>query len=207
MKKRVMRVAVALVLGLILAAVIAAYQIQDEKLDRLALEEKQSGKPDIVAKNFGGPFTLTDQNGEKFTQEDLEGQSHLLYFGFTYCPAICPTELQKISRALNELGADGNDILPVFITVDPERDTTATMRDYIKLFHPRLIGLRGNKAQTKQVMDAYKIYAAKVQTPEMSDYTVDHSSFIYWVDADGHLRRIFRIQDSAEDIVSAIRAL
>lgn len=147
---------------------------------------------------FGGPFTLVDQDGKQVTEKDYTGRYRLIYFGFTYCPAICPTELSKITAALNKLGGKSKDILPMFITIDPERDTAEKIKNYIKLFHPSLVGLTGTTEQIKTVLKNYKIYAAKRQDPSMSEYTMDHSSFIYLIAPDDRLLHIFKMQDDAD---------
>lgn len=153
---------------------------------------------------FGGPFTLTDQNGKTVTDKDLTGKYRLIYFGFTYCPAICPTELSKITNAMKGLGDRAKDIQPIFITVDPERDTPDKLKNYITLFHPSLIGLTGTPEQVKQALKAYKIYAAKVQDDGMSDYTMDHSSFIYFIGPDDRLLHIFKTEDTAQQMTDLI---
>lgn len=152
----------------------------------------------ILVPNFGGEFSLTDHTGKAVTSKDFDGKWRLIYFGFTYCPAICPTELQKISAVLNDLGSKGEKITPIFISVDPERDTVDVMKNYVSLFHPRLIGLTGTVEEVDVAKKAYKIYSAKVQDETMSDYTVDHSSFIYFMDPNNNLLRIFKIDDTAE---------
>ncbi len=196
MKTRMLRIIFSLSLGLLIAGLIAAYQIKQETAD----------KPlSVVANNFGGSFTLVNQDNETVTEKDFEGQWRLIYFGFTYCPAICPTELQKIAAALKDLGEEGEKITPIFISVDPERDTVDVMRQYVKLFHPRLIGLTGTVAQIDEVKKSYKIYAAKVKDDTMTDYTVDHSSFIYLMNPNNDLIRIFKTDDTAEDIVKIIK--
>jgi protein SCO1/2 len=192
---RVIRVLLLLVIGLAIASLIAVYQI---KTDR------RIGQG-VVAEDFGGPFTLQNQDGETVTQEDFEGEYRLIYFGFTYCPAICPTELQKISAALKQLGEKGENILPVFISVDPERDTIQVMKNYVEMFHPRLVGLTGTVQQVEQAKKSYKIYSAKVKDDTMTEYTVDHSSFIYFMNPEGDLLRIFKTEDTAEDMVNVIR--
>jgi len=204
-KKRIIRLVTILILGLGIAAAITAYQIQADKNNQLSLFD--TGQPSIVAKNFGGPFTLKNQKDETVTQDNFKGQNRLIYFGFTYCPAICPTELQKISTALNLTGEKADDITPIFITVDPERDTVDVMRQYVELFHPRLIGLTGTIEQTDKAKNSYKIYAAKVKDNTMSEYTMDHSSFIYYIDSNNNLRRIFKVDDSAEDIAQFIQSI
>lgn len=196
MQKRLIRIVIALTLGLILAGGIAAYQIH---------QEGNSKEISITAKNFGGPFTLTNHDGKIVTEKDFDNTWRLIYFGFTYCPAICPTELQKITSVLNDLGESGEKITPLFISVDPERDTIEVLKNYLSLFHTRLIGLTGSAEQVEQAKKSYKIYAAKVQDDTMSDYTVDHSSFIYFMNPNNDLVRIFRIEDSAEDMLEIIK--
>ncbi|MCI5060664.1 MAG: SCO family protein [Alphaproteobacteria bacterium] len=192
-KKRFFHIVVASLIGLMLAGLISFAQIRQER-----------SQSDVVAHNFGGRFELVDHNGQNVTHEDFEGTYRLIYFGFTYCPAICPTELQKIASALDMLGNKAEQITPIFITVDPQRDTVSVMREYVEMFHPNLVGLTGTPAQIKQAMDSYKIYAAKVQDDSMSDYTMDHSSFIYFMGPDNALYKIFKTQDTAEDIAAEI---
>ncbi len=204
MKKRPLaRIIVILVLGLGIAAIIATYQIQREKEGEIVLISADQNS--IVQENFGGPFTLINRSGEKVTQADFEKTKRLIYFGFTYCPAICPTELQKITAALNMAGEMGNEITPIFITVDPERDTVEVMDEYLESFHPNFVGLTGSIKQINQAKDSYKIYAAKVQDETMSDYTMDHSSFIYYLDENNDLLEIFKIDDTAKDMAAFIR--
>jgi protein SCO1/2 len=185
------------VIGLALAGLIAYAQIKSEN---------NPSTSSVVASNFGGPLDLTDHTGKPFTQDSFESGKHrLIYFGFTYCPAICPTELQRISTTLRELEGRGDSITPYFITVDPERDTVSTIHQYVELFHPRLIGLTGTLEQIEQAKKSYRIYAAKVQDESMSDYTMDHSSFIYFISPQNDLLRVFKADDSIEDITEIIK--
>ena len=110
----------------------------------------------------GGPFALTDQAGHARTDRDFRGRLMLVYFGFTFCPDVCPTDLQAIGLALDRLGPDGDQVQPIFITVDPERDTASHLADYVPMFHPRLIGLTGSADAIRKVADAYKVYYARV---------------------------------------------
>jgi protein SCO1/2 len=196
MKARILRILFFFSLGLFIAGVVAAYQIkQEESAHGIA----------VTATDFGGPFTLVNTNNETVTEKEFEGKWRLIYFGFTYCPAICPTELQKMASALNDMGPVGEEIIPIFISVDPERDTVDVMRRYVELFHPRLIGLTGTVQQVEEAKKSYKIYSAKVKDDTMTDYTVDHSSFIYLMNPDDDLVRIFRIEDTAEEIIKITR--
>jgi len=134
----------------------------------------------------GGPFTLTDHTGKRVTDLDFKGHTLVVIFGFTFCPDVCPTELQLISAALDKLGAKGKNIVPLFITVDPERDTPGQLASYVKSFHPRLVGLTGTPEEIAAVAKEYRVYFKKVTDPKSSaGYTMDHSALIYVMGPDG----------------------
>ncbi len=198
MKKRLIRLLFIVIITLIVAGGIAHYQIKNERGNQKSL---------VAVKNFGGPFTLISQEGELVTQDDFKDQWRLIYFGFTYCPAICPTELQKITAVLNALGDKADIIQPIFITIDPERDDVATMKQYLELFHPRFTGLTGSLEQIEQAKKSYKIFAQKVKDETMTEYTMDHSSFIYFMDPNNNLLRIFKTDDNAENMVKYIQSV
>ena len=153
---------------------------------------------------IGGPFALVDQNGKPRTNEDFRGKVMLVYFGFTYCPDVCPTDLQNIGLALDQLGPAGEQIQPLFITVDPERDTAEHLKDYVPMFHPRLIGLTGDAAAVHAAAAAYRTYYAKIPL-KGDDYTVDHSSFTYVVGADGQYLGFFPPGTPPERIAESLR--
>ncbi|PAY03488.1 SCO family protein [Bradyrhizobium sp. UFLA03-84] len=152
----------------------------------------------------GGPFALTDQAGHERTDRDFRGRLMLVYFGFTYCPDVCPTDLQAIGLALDKLGRDGDQVQPIFITVDPARDTAAHLAEYVPMFHPRLIGLTGTDDAIRKVADAYKVYYARVPQ-DTGDYTVDHTAYIYLMDRDGNYLGFFPPGTSADRMVEIIR--
>ncbi|WP_371815139.1 SCO family protein [Bradyrhizobium sp. CCBAU 51753] len=152
----------------------------------------------------GGPFTLTDQAGHERSDRDFRGRLMLVYFGFTTCPDVCPTDLQAIGLALDRLGRDADQVQPIFITVDPERDTASHLADYVPLFHPRLIGLTGSSDAIRRVADAYKVYYAKVPLQD-ADYTVDHTAYIYLMDRDGSYLGFFPPGTSADRMVEIIK--
>ncbi len=152
----------------------------------------------------GGPFALTDQAGHQRTDKEFRGRLMLVYFGFTYCPDVCPTDLQAIGLALDKLGRDGDQVQPIIITVDPERDTAAHLADYVPLFHPRLLGLTGSADAIRKVADAYKVYYARVPQ-DAGDYTVDHTAYIYLMDRDGNYLGFFPPGTSADRMVEIIR--
>jgi cytochrome oxidase Cu insertion factor (SCO1/SenC/PrrC family) len=155
----------------------------------------------------GGPFELTDHTGKPRTERDFRGKLMLVYFGFTYCPDVCPTDLQAIGLALDKLGTAADSVQPLFITVDPERDTPQHLAEYVPMFHPRLIGLTGSAEAIRKAADAYKVYYAKVDPPKCDGgyYTVDHTAFIYLMDREGNYLGFFPPGTSADRMVEIIR--
>ena len=153
---------------------------------------------------IGGPFALIDHLGKRRTDADFRGKLMLVYFGFSYCPDICPTDLQQMGLAIDRLGTAGEAVQPVFITVDPERDTVEHLAEYVPLFHPRLIGLTGEPAAIHAAARAYKAYYARVAIGAV-DYTVDHSVFIYLMDRNGRYLGFFPPGTSAERMAEIIR--
>ena len=149
------------------------------------------------------PFRLTTHTGKTFTDADLLGKPTLLYFGFTYCPDICPTELGYVAKVMRALGADGDRVRPVFVSVDPDRDTPQKLADYVPLFDKRLVGLVGTPTETDAICKAYGVFHQK-STPVSKDpnyYLIDHSSTIFLLDAQG---RIADTLDSDIPVVVAI---
>jgi cytochrome oxidase Cu insertion factor (SCO1/SenC/PrrC family) len=134
---------------------------------------------------IGGPFALTDHTGKLRTDADFRGKLLVIYFGYTYCPDVCPTDLMAISSALDLLGAAGEAVQPIFITVDPERDTVEHLAEYVAAFHPRLLGLTGAPDEIRKVATAYKAYYVKAEISRGKDYVIDHTAFIYLVGRDG----------------------
>lgn len=155
---------------------------------------------------IGGTFTLTDNTGKVVTEKALLGKHSLVFFGFTHCPDICPTALLTITNALNQLEDRAAGILPVFITVDPERDTPQVMAEYKKHFHPSLLALTGTLEQTRVAQDAYKVYASK--SPPTGGggegYTVDHSGYIYLMSPEGQYLAHFAHSISDADLAAAL---
>lgn len=135
---------------------------------------------------IGGPFTLVDGDGKQVTDRDLRGKYLLVYFGYTFCPDVCPTTLNEVSTAMDGLGAKAERVQPVFITVDPRRDTPDVVKRYTEQFGPRILGLTGTPEQVAAVSREYRVYAAVHRTGEgPDDYTVDHSSVLYLMGPDG----------------------
>jgi protein SCO1/2 len=154
----------------------------------------------------GGPFALVDQTGVPVTDATYRGRWKLVYFGYTFCPDVCPTELQAVASALELLGPLASRVVPIFVTVDPERDTPAHLADYVKLFDDRLVGLTGTPEQIAAVTRAYRVYYAKVTPKESTTYLMDHSSFLYLMGPDGMLRALIRPGSSPQDIADTIKA-
>ncbi|HWX46943.1 MAG TPA: SCO family protein [Roseomonas sp.] len=155
---------------------------------------------------MGGPFSLVDQDGRARTERDFHGRWALLYFGYTFCPDVCPTELATMAAALDLLPAEvAGQVVPVFITVDPQRDTPAQMKNYVPLFHPRLTGLTGSADQVAAAIKAFRVFAEKREATGAADYLMDHSSFLYLLGPDGRLRTIFRGGIAAETLAAGLR--
>jgi protein SCO1/2 len=153
---------------------------------------------------IGGPFQLTDQNGKAVTDKSLKGKPTLIFFGYTHCPDVCPTSLFEISEVLRVMGKDADKINAVFISVDPERDTPATMKDYLSSFDPHLEGLSGDPAETAKVITSYRVYAKKVPTKD-GDYTMDHTALIYLMDRDGRFVSPFNLKRTPEEAAADLK--
>ena len=145
---------------------------------------------------IGGPFTLTDQNGRPRTERDFRGKWTLVYFGYTYCPDVCPTTLQDMAIALRRLGPKAQEIAPLFITLDPERDHPAVLRKYLAAFGPEFVGLTGTPKEIASVAHAYRVYFAKHPLPG-GGYSVDHASTIYLMNPEGQFVSILDDQEGA----------
>jgi protein SCO1/2 len=157
---------------------------------------------------IGGPFTLTDQSGKTVTDADFKGKYMLVYFGFTFCPDVCPTELQVMAGAMEKLGDKAEKVQPVFVTVDPERDTPEALAKYVKQFDPRLMGLTGTAEQIAHVAKEYRVFYEKVKDDDGSgDYTMDHSSVVYLMGPDGGFLTFFPPATSPDQMAEKIGSL
>jgi protein SCO1 len=211
MTSRFGRVFIFALLGILLGGLIALGSLLWERNTQTVLIKKDPHQnsatmPIQNLANIGGDFSLTDMNGHSVTAQDFRDKFKFLYFGFTYCPTICPTELQKMASVMNALTPEQQDKVHfLFVTIDPERDTAPVMKDYVGLFHPKLIGLTGTQEQINAVKKEFKIYAAKI--PQGDSYTMDHSSFIYVFDKQDRLKAIFRSSDTEEKILKRMQEL
>ncbi|HET9615964.1 MAG TPA: SCO family protein, partial [Pseudolabrys sp.] len=154
---------------------------------------------------IGGPFQLTDQNGKAFTEKSLKGKPTLIFFGYTHCPDVCPTSLFEMSEVLRAMGKDADKVNAVFISVDPERDTPATMKDYLSSFDPHLIGATGDEAALNRVEKEYRVYAKKVPTGKDGEYSMDHSAIVYLMGKDGQFVAPFRLDRKPQDSAAELR--
>jgi protein SCO1/2 len=155
---------------------------------------------------IGGPFTLVDQTGKTVTQQDFRGRYMLVFFGFTHCPDICPAELQAISASLDELGAKAAEVVPVFITLDPERDTQDVMADYVKNFGSRFVGLTGSPEAIAAAAKAYRIEYSNFQEDKTkADYSIDHSALVYLMGQDGEYITHFPYGTPASKMTETLR--
>jgi protein SCO1/2 len=153
---------------------------------------------------IGGPFQLTDQNGKAVTDKSLKGKPTLIFFGYTHCPDVCPTSLFEISEVLRALGKDADKVNAYFVSVDPERDTQAAMKDYLSSFDPHLKGLTGDPESVAKVLSAYRVYAKKVPLKD-GDYTMDHTALIYLMDRDGHFVAPFNLKRTPEEAAKDLK--
>jgi cytochrome oxidase Cu insertion factor (SCO1/SenC/PrrC family) len=152
----------------------------------------------------GGPFTLTDQDGRKVTDKDFVGKYMLVFFGYTYCPDLCPTELQVMSAALDSLGAKADAIQPIFISFDPERDTPEVLKQYVGNFHPRLVGLTGTPDEIASVAKTYRVFFSRVENSASDTYLMDHSTIMYLMDPQGRFLKHFSYTTDAAALANAL---
>jgi protein SCO1 len=151
---------------------------------------------------IGGPFSLVDTDGKRVTDRDLQGKLMLVFFGYTHCPDVCPTELQTMAEVIDKLGSDADKVAPVFISVDPSRDTPQALSAYVKNFSPRIVGLTGDASEVASVAKAYRVYFRK-NGDSNGEYTVDHSAFVYLMDGQGNYLTHFPF-DTTSDIMTSV---
>jgi protein SCO1/2 len=153
---------------------------------------------------IGGPFQLTDQSGAAVTEQSLQGRPTLIFFGFTHCPDVCPTSLFEISEVLRAMGKDADSVNAYFISVDPERDDTAAMKDYLSSFDPHLKGLTGDPEVLAKVLTEYRVYAKKVPLKD-GDYTMDHTALVYLMDRNGRFVAPFNLKRTPEEAAADLK--
>lgn len=174
------------------------------------LEDGHQAPQEAAQQTIGGPFTLLDGNGETVTEANFKGQYMLVYFGYTYCPDVCPTALQVMAQALDQLPAETSaKITPIFISVDPERDTPEHVGQYVTHFYPTLVGLTGSPEQVKAAAAAYRIYYAKVEEKgaDPDAYLMDHSAITYLMGPDGAFLSHFGHDTTPEQMAERLAKL
>ncbi len=177
-------------LGLYLALMVSAHQ-----------PEQASG-----IGHFGGPFTLVDDSGAPVTERTLAGKPYAIYFGYTFCPDVCPTTLLDLSRWIKALGPDADKLSYVFVTVDPERDTAASMHTYLSSFDKHIRGFTGTSAEISKIAKEYGVYYKKIPTDDGS-YVMDHSAIIYLMGADEKFVTFIRYKEDDASAVAKLRSL
>ncbi len=190
---RVIRIAVWVAVAVLLGAVGWIYFVN-----------QNGGTAGIVASQIGGPFTLTDQNGDTVTEAALQGHPSVMYFGYTYCPDVCPTTLADLTQWMGDLGADASKLKVYFVTVDPERDTRDVMASYMQAFDPHFIALTGTRPQIDQMIKEYRIYARKVPGKD-GNYTMDHTATVFLLNSKARLVSTIDYQEETDKALAKLK--
>lgn len=188
-------------ISLIIIIVSSFLMIKYKDIGKKPLARQEAEAPIPI----GGDFTLLDTNNNTVSDKDFRGKYMLVYFGFTYCPDICPMSLSNISGALEILGDKSKEIATIFITIDPERDNSAHIASYLKNFSPQIIGLTGSVEEIRKIADNYKVYYAKITGRDQANYQLSHSSFIYLMDKNGKFLKHFAHDTNASEIAAEIK--
>ncbi|MDD1451843.1 SCO family protein [Sphingomonas sp. H160509] len=166
-------------------------------------------KPPLEGARIGGAFTLTDQNGQTVTEQAFAGKYRIMYFGYTFCPDVCPTDVQAIGAAVKKLESSDPElaakIVPVFVTVDPARDTPAVLKQFVSAFHPRMVGLTGTDAQIAKIKTEYAVYSSKGDASPGGGYLVNHSRQAYLMDPDGKPLALLPQEQGPDAVVTEIK--
>lgn len=199
---RLLRLAVGALVGLTIAALVAFWTIRQDQRSAGGVPAGAIATPGVT---IGGDFRLVDETGRDVGSADYDGKYRLMFFGFTFCPDICPTELQVIARALDALGPDAEAVEPLFVSVDPERDRPPQLAEYTDLFHPAIVGLTGTPEQVAATARSFRVYYAKVPGSDGRNYTMDHSTYTYLMGPDGKFLTVFPRGTQPGEIADAIR--
>jgi protein SCO1/2 len=195
----------AAAVGLLAGAVAALVLVFAPQLDMAPGTAPQATGKALI----GGPFSLLDQTGKRVTEKDFAGRPMLVYFGFTNCPDVCPAGLQVIAAALDKLGPKAGGLTPLFITLDPERDTPQVIGEYVKSFNPRIVGLSGSPEDIAAVAKAYRVYFKKIADEKSpGKYSVDHSAYMYLMSPTGeflkHFPHTVSVDQLADELAKAL---
>lgn len=162
--------------------------------------------PERARAAIGGPFRLTSQTGEIIDSESLKGRPYAIFFGFTYCPEICPTTMMDMAHLIDKLGAEAKDFKVYFVSVDPERDTPEALGRYLSAFGPHMVGLTGSADEIAQVAREFRVYYKKVPIGD-GNYTIDHSAFVYLMGADGRFVNVLQYQEPDDKALAKLKKL
>lgn len=184
--------------AVVLAIVASIFLVQQ-------FDEDSSGTAAIAS--VGGPFELVDQSGETVTEASLKGHPSAIFFGYTFCPDVCPTTLFEMSTYLEELGPDADKLKVYFVSVDPERDTQAVLSEYLQAFDPRITGLTGTREQVDEALKAYRVFSRKVESETGGPYLMDHTATVYLLDSDGAFTSTLAYQEAPETAMKKLRNL
>jgi protein SCO1/2 len=195
----------------LLAAIIAGFVIGAVAGAGALILTKVPAGPDVTTTGkalIGGPFTLVGKDGKPVTDQAFRGKYMLVFFGYTHCPDICPAELQVIAAALDELGPKANEVIPIFITLDPARDTPKVVSDYVMNFGPRFVGLTGSPEAIAQAAKVYRVVYSKFQEEgaKPDDYSVDHSALVYFMGNNGKYITHFAYGTPAAKMAETLRS-
>jgi len=202
--KSYLRFIVLAVAALVLGGALALMQSRPATV----VSATKSADAPMPGVSVGGPFSLTDQTGKPVTEKSWPGKYKLVFFGYTRCPDTCPATLQKLASIMQQFDPKAEKIVPLYITVDPERDTPDVMAKYVANFSPVIVGLTGTAAQIKGVEEAYKVYAAKEPWQSKGDYAEyveDHSAYVYLMSPDDKLLQTFSFDDPAATMITKIK--
>jgi protein SCO1/2 len=188
-------------------AVWAAVAVLGAAVVWFVVADRTGDQTGIAAATIGGPFSLSDQTGATVTEAALQGHPSALFFGYTYCPDVCPTTLFEMTTWLEQLGPDSDKLKVYFVTVDPERDTREQMAAYLQAFDPRILGLTGSREAVDQMLKAYRVYSRKVEGDDPDSYTMDHSASVYLLDSDATFVSTVDYQENPDRALEKLRRL
>lgn len=187
------------------AALLVGCAPQPPGTERRAGASRLMGELMAGNHRVGGPFALIDPEGRRVALADFRGKLLLLYFGFAACPDVCPTDLAIIGQALRELGAAGDQVQPIFVTLDPQRDSPAVLREYATAFHPRFVALTGSEDDIRRVATQYKVFFEKVQLAGAAGYSIDHTAYTFLLDRQGEFIVLFPPGTPVDRVVEMVR--
>ena len=189
-----------------IAAWIAVIAVAAVTVAIVGMKEFGGDSPGVMIAGVGGPFTLTDQHGTTVTDADLKGHPSAMFFGYTFCPDVCPTTLFDLTTLMKDLGPEADKLKVYFVTVDPERDTQKVLADYLQAFDPRIAGLTATREEIDQMLKDYRVFSRKVPQDDGS-YLMDHTATVYLLDSKGTLTGTIDYQEKSETALAKLKRL